>query len=95
MSGLKAHYDEYGAKFLWVLCDGANASQAYSYFNAFGADFGWFTSDEDNSLSEKLLAASPMVEGVPWVLVIDGESMELLYNNPTSVYSITRDLATD
>jgi hypothetical protein len=27
--------------------------------------------------------------------VIDGESMELLYNNPMSVYSITRDLATD
>lgn len=94
--GLDFHYIEYGAKFVWVLGDGEEAGvEAYDYFSEYGADFGWFTDDSDNSMGPGTIADTELLEGVPWVFVIDAETMEVVHNNPSSVYSITMDLYND
>lgn len=95
LAGLHDHYETYGARFVWVLGDGTSPSHAYSYFSGYGADFGWFTDDADNSMGAYTITGSSMLEGVPWVFVMDGESMEILYDNPTSVYTITKNLYED
>ncbi len=95
LAGLHDHYETYGARFVWVLGDGTSPAQAYDYFSGYGADFGWFTDDADNTLGAHIITGSSMLEGVPWVFVMDGESMEILYDNPTSVYTITKDLYED
>jgi len=93
--GLQSHYDTYGAKFVWILVDGTSAADSLSYFGSHGADFGWFTSDEDNALGFKAIASTTLAEGVPWIFVIEPDTMELLYSNPGSLYSITRDMYND
>jgi hypothetical protein len=95
LAGIEDHLNTYGAKVVWVLGDGEVPADAVTYFGGYGADFGWFTDDSDNTMGPNTITDSGMLEGVPWVFVMDGESMEILYDNPTSVYSIVRDLYND
>ena len=85
----------YGAKWVWVLAGASSASQAASYYQDIGVDFGWFTHDLDNSMGANALAGTPMASGVPWIGVIDAKTMQVAYNNPYNVYGIVQSLGSD
>jgi hypothetical protein len=85
----------YGAKWLWILAGGSSASQAASYYEDIGITFGWFTHDGDNSYASNIFAGTPMASGVPWVGVIDADTMQVAYNNPYNVYGIVQSLGSD
>jgi thiol-disulfide isomerase/thioredoxin len=95
IAGLKEHYDEYGAKLVWVLGDADSSEDARDYFVRNDATYGWYTNDADNTLGANTISGSSMLLGVPWIFVIDAETMEIVSNGPTSVYSITMDLYED
>ena len=53
------------------------------------------TGDSDNSQGAYYLANTPMSDSVPWVGLIDAETMRVAYNNPISIEAITEAMGTD
>jgi len=92
---MKAHFELYGAKVVWVLSGGASAAAAQSYFTGNGATFGWYTNDMDNTAGANTMAGTYMAEGVPWLGIIDAKTMEVKYNNPMTPYGPVQLLGTD
>ena len=91
---MKAHFELHGAKVIWIV-PGSTASSAQSYYAPLGATFGWYTGDTDNTWSPMAMGGTPMASGVPWLGIIDAKTMEVVYNNPYSVYGIVQTLGTD
>ena len=89
------HYRIYGAKWVWILVDADSALEAGAYFEELGVTFGWMTNDADNSMGRYALAGTPMAFGVPWIGVIDAETMKVTVNNPVDVFPIVENLGTD
>jgi hypothetical protein len=92
---MKDVFAEYGAKVVWVLAGGSSATAAASWYEGQGVTFGWMTHDGDNTWQRNGLAATAMAPGVPWVGVIDADTMQVAYNNPMNYYSIAVSLAGD
>jgi hypothetical protein len=91
---MKAHFELYGAKVIWVLSGGASAAAAQSYYVGNGATFGWYTNDMDNTAGANIMAGNHMMSGVPWLGIVDAKNMQVMYNNPMTVYSIVQTLGT-
>jgi hypothetical protein len=68
---------------------------AQDYYGGHGANFGWFTDDADNSLGGYTFHNNPMATGVPWIGVIDADTMLVAYSNPSSLSSVISELAAD
>jgi hypothetical protein len=99
MTAIKSHFDTYGAKWIWLLAwDGGTApttALAESYFTGNGVAFGWFTDDADNTWESYGFHNSELVDSVPWIIVMDAETMQVAYNNPTDVAAAVMALGTD
>jgi hypothetical protein len=95
----KAEFDENGAKWIWILAwDGGTTpttAMAEDYYSGYGVNFGWFTDDRDNSWEPYAFHNTGMAGGVPWIGVIDADTMQVYASNPTDVMSVVRTLAAD
>jgi hypothetical protein len=95
----KSSLDTYGAKVIWIMAwDGGTMptpAMAESYYTGNGVDFGWFTDDEDNTWEPYIFHNNPFSSGVPWVGVIDADTMQVHSSNPSNVVSVVQTLAAD
>jgi hypothetical protein len=96
---LKSQLEANGVKCIWLLAwDGGTTptnALAQSYYSGHGVDFGWFTDDRDNSVEPYLFHNSPMVSGVPTIIIIDADDMTVAYVNPSNVLTAVTALAAD
>jgi hypothetical protein len=97
VTGMHSDLETYGSKVVWILAwDGSSAeptnAMAQEYYEGQGVDFGWYTDDRDNSLGFCEFLASPMISGVPWVGIIDADTMELVADNPADIGSLITSL---
>ena len=95
--GLRSHWNTYGAKWVFVVKDAADAAAASTYIDNHGVGFGWRTNDADNTLSAYAISGSGVNAAEPWTGVIRTSDMVLVYDEPDDAYldieAIARDLA--
>jgi hypothetical protein len=89
------HYATYGAKWIWILMDAPSDSAADEYLDEVGVGFGWATNDAASTLGAHYFASTPMLTAIPWIGVIDAETMQVVYDDPSNIYSIVLTLGTD
>ena len=88
---MSSDLNTYGAKVLWLLAwDGGTTptdAMARDFYSAEGANFGWYFDDADNSVGAYTFHNSAMISGVPWIGIIDADTMTVAYDNPSNVRS--------
>jgi hypothetical protein len=95
IAGLKAHWETYGAKWVFVIADAPSVAQANDYVERYGTTFGWRTNDADNSAGPGAVAGSSIFGGVPWTGVIRASDMRLMYDESDTSYLDIRAIAED
>jgi hypothetical protein len=95
IAGLEDHWNTYGAKWIFVVADAADAAQADTYVDSHGPTFGWRTHDGDNTLAIDAIAASSIYGGVPWTGVIRTSDMQLVHDEPDTSYLDIRAIAVE
>lgn len=99
MVSMRDDLDIHKVKFIWILAwDGGpmtTPAMAEEYYSGHGVTFGWFTDDEDNTWEPYIFHNNPFGSGVPWLGVIDAETMQVFENNPHDVLDVVRELARD
>jgi hypothetical protein len=94
IASLAEHWEETGAKWLFVVADASTTAQADSYVNRYGIDFGWRTNDADNSEGDYAIANSPIYEGYPWTIVIRTSDMSVTHVESMTDYLDIEGIAT-
>jgi hypothetical protein len=99
MVSLESNFDTCGTKFIWILAwDGGTLptpAMAESYYTSNGVDFGWFTDDEDNTWDPYIFHNNPFGSGVPWLGIIDADTMQVYATAPDDLLEVIRELAMD
>jgi hypothetical protein len=86
IASLATHWETYGARWVFFVTDATTGEEAAAYVSRYGIDFGWSTSDRDNTEGAQIIVNSSLYAAQPWTGVIDAETMVLVYDEPDTSY---------
>jgi hypothetical protein len=95
IAGLADHWETYGAKWIFIVNDVTTADDANAYVERYGIDFGWRTSDLDNSEGASAIGQSGLFAAVPWTTVIRTSDMTMAYEEPDDSYLDIQSIAVE
>jgi len=99
IGALSGHWEDFGAKWIFVVADAPSAAAADTYTKDQYVTFGWSTNDEDNSEGSNTIVAAPIhgsTVAVPWTGVIRTSDMQIFdaaSGSSLDIEAIARELA--
>ncbi len=86
IGGLQEHWEDYGARWIFLVSDAPTPVAASEYVIRSGVTFGWRSNDADNSEGAYSIVSAPIFGGMPWTGVIRTSDMQLVFDEPDDRY---------